>query len=179
MVVLDPKGEAISERVGFSEQVAAANCYHRVLMPWDETSMPNFVNALQQPSLCPVECHIDSIRFSIESLSQVCLALVSSTVQSLSVKFIDCNFNQARHHYVHKAIRKNQSIVSLSLQEGSMSSGACIFVAKALLENRTVTKLSLRIDDFRTDAAETLSKILSKNHTLEELLLNCINVDLR
>ncbi|KAK8781014.1 hypothetical protein V5799_017644 [Amblyomma americanum] len=178
MVMLDPDGEAISERARLSEQVAAASCYHRVGMPWDETSMPSLVNALQQPSLCPLECHIDSSRFSIESLSQVCLALVSSTVQSLSVKFIDSNFTQARHHHVHEAIRKNQSIVSLSLQEDSISSGACIFVAKALLKNRTVTKLSLRIDYLSTKAAESLSEILSKNDTLEELLLNCINVDL-
>ncbi|XP_077502400.1 uncharacterized protein LOC144113287 [Amblyomma americanum] len=177
VVVLDPDGEAISERVRFSKQVAAANCYHRVGMRWDETSMQNFVNALKQPSLCPPECHIDSSRFSIMSLSQVCSALVLSTVKSISVTFIDSNLNEARHH-VHEAIRQNQSIVSLSLQEDGISSGACIFVAKALLENKTVTKLSLRINDLRTGAAETLSEILSKNQTLEKLLLNCNHVDL-
>ncbi|XP_077503302.1 uncharacterized protein LOC144113835 isoform X2 [Amblyomma americanum] len=163
--------------IRFSEQVAAANCYHRVGMRWDETSMPNFVNALQQPSLCPLECHIESSRFSIRSLSQVCSALVSSTVESLSVAFIDSFLTEPRHH-VHEAIRKNQSIVSLSLQEDRISSGACIFVAKALLENRTVTKLSLRINGWHTGAAETLSEILSKNQTLEKLLLNCSHVDL-
>ncbi|XP_077503301.1 uncharacterized protein LOC144113835 isoform X1 [Amblyomma americanum] len=177
MLVLDLNGEAISERIRFSEQVAAANCYHRVGMRWDETSMPNFVNALQQPSLCPLECHIESSRFSIRSLSQVCSALVSSTVESLSVAFIDSFLTEPRHH-VHEAIRKNQSIVSLSLQEDRISSGACIFVAKALLENRTVTKLSLRINGWHTGAAETLSEILSKNQTLEKLLLNCSHVDL-
>uniref|UniRef100_A0A1E1XDN8 Uncharacterized protein n=1 Tax=Amblyomma aureolatum TaxID=187763 RepID=A0A1E1XDN8_9ACAR len=174
MLVLDPDGGHIPEWTTFCEQLAAANCYRRVVMCWNETTMPNFANALKQPSLCPPECRIQSTGFSTTSFSQVCSALASSTVESLSVTFVDSGLTQA--WYVREALHKNQSIVRLSLQEDSISAGTCIIVASALLENKTVTKLSLRINSMCTNMAQTLSDILSKNQTLEELQVNCIDV---